>query len=153
MCLNNRNIILQVFPNWVKKVTIPIFLISFLISHADDAIKGFRNGYSDQSYNYIPEGPSGLVELFVGGGQVIHILEVISLLMILIYVLSKEKIEDDYIKKLSLESNQLSFLLIIILAIVLYSFGINNIYGLEDSVGIFMTLYLVFFSLKKEYIK
>lgn len=139
----------QIFPNWVKKITIPVFLISFVTSQADDFIKGWRDGHNNQSYNYDPDRSTRLVEIYMGGGRVMHILEVISLLMVLFYVLSKEKIEDEYIKKLRFESYQVSFILIVIIAITFYTFDIDFRYGLGDSVGIFMFLYLIIFFFKK----
>lgn len=141
----------QILPNWFKKISFIIFLATYLLSNGDDAIHGFRDGISGKSYNYTvnnTETPHLFLDM-VGGENSIHWLKIISILALITYMLSKEKVEDDYISILRLESYQLTFLIITIVAFIFYLFKVNTLYGIYDSVTLFICLYLIIFFLKK----
>jgi hypothetical protein len=80
---------IKMLPNWGKKLGFSVFITCFFISGYSD----FMDGLTGQSYN------TGKYENLVGR-QLSHVLEILSILGLIIYMFSKEKIEDDYINKL-----------------------------------------------------
>jgi len=64
-------------------------------------------------------------------------------------MLAKEKIEDDYINKLRLESYQLASIVILIITILLYSFSESLKLTLDYFIISFMYFYLIIFFIKK----
>jgi predicted ABC-type exoprotein transport system permease subunit len=67
----------------------------------------------------------------------------------LIYMLSKEKIEDDYIDKLRLESYQLSSAIWLSVSIIIYGFFADVKISLDYIIFLFMLTYLITFFIKK----
>ena len=64
-------------------------------------------------------------------------------------MLSKEKIEDDYINQLRLESYQLTAIIGIVISILLYAFAESKKLTLDYFITLFMYLYLITFFIKK----
>ena len=140
----------QILPNWFKKIALLLFAISFIIVGLDDFLDGFHGARNNTEYNMPIENiGSHLMRDLVGGEKGMYIFKIISLVSILVYMVSKEKVEDDYIKTLRLESFQLSFLIIILVGILFILFDINELYGLFDSLTLFLWLYLIIFFIKK----
>ncbi len=148
---------IQILPNWFKKVAVILFVISTLLSGADDFIAGWHEGVRQGNKN------NSIAEMYeksnhnnyyftnmIGGKEVTHWFGVLASLALLTYLLSKEKIEDDYIKLLRLESYQLSFIIVTIIALFYYLFNKELFFGIADSVNILMLLYLVIFYFKKQ---
>jgi hypothetical protein len=75
--------------------------------------------------------------------------DILYMLGLLIYMLSKEKIEDEYIKILRLESYQLVTILGICFSLISYALSKNLEFTLDYFIFCFMVFYLVIFSLKK----
>ena len=140
---------IQILPNWFKKVALIVFTISYIIVGFDSFLDGVNAAHANQQYDYNEVPESQLMTDFVGGKTVINYLSIISLLSIIAYILSKEKVEDDYINILRLESFQLSFVIIIFVGIVFIIFNKNELFGLFDSVTLFLWLYLSIFFIKK----
>ena len=140
---------IQILPNWFKKVALIVFAISYIIVGFDSFLDGVNDAHANQQYDYNEVPESQLMTDFVGGKTVINYLSIISLLSIIAYILSKEKVEDDYINILRLESFQLSFVIIIFVGIVFILFDKNELFGLFDSVTLFLWLYLSIFFMKK----
>lgn len=140
---------IQILPNWFKKVALIVFAISYIIVGFDSFLDGVNDAHANQQYDYNEVPESQLMTDFVGGKTVINYLSIISLLSIIAYILSKEKVEDDYINILRLESFQLSFVIIIFVGIVFIIFDKNELFGLFDSVTLFLWLYLSIFFMKK----
>ncbi len=141
---------IQVLPNWFKKIALIVFIITSIISGGDDFSNGFNSGYYD--YNQFQEESQREVTLiadFFGGEQVMHWFHVISVLSILTYMIAKEKVEDDYIKLLRLESYQLAFIIIVLVSFVINIFSVEFKYGLSDTLSLFLWLYLIVFYIKK----
>jgi hypothetical protein len=63
--------------------------------------------------------------------------------------MSKEKIEDDYINKLRLESYQLTILLGLFITFVIYIISGNQSLNLDYFINLFMIFYLIIFAIKK----
>lgn len=141
---------LQILPNWCKKIGLIIFLVSFIISGADDFMRGYKAGYNDATKrNYIEVKHEPTIFLKTFGETGIHLFEMISIFGMLIYMLSKEKIEDDFIDKLRLESYQISSAIWLTVSIIIYGFFANLKISLDYVIFLFMITYLMTFFIKK----
>ncbi len=144
----------QILPNWFKRIALIVFIISTIIYGADDFIAGWNDGYKKgingekPSYEETNHNNYHYTNL-VGGKDVIHWFSIISSFSLLLYMLSKEKIEDDYIKLLRLEAYQISFLILVFLSFISFLLGKVFLSELDDSVILFMFLYLIVFYFKK----
>ena len=139
---------IQILPNWFKRIALVVFIVSSILSQGDDFIQGFNDGMSYTS-NKSPQISQDFITNMIGGKQNAYYFKIITLASLLTYLLSKEKIEDDYIKLLRLETYQLSFLIIVIVAFIFFVLGKEHLYNLYDSVQVFLWLYLIIFFLKK----
>jgi len=124
----------QILPNWGKKLGIVLYIIGAIPS----ALAGFNQGHNE----------------FKNPDLVTHInslwySDILLYLGLIIYFLSKEKIEDDYINKIRLESYQLTVLIGIILSFITFiifkNIEIHNSLFLES----FLLIYLLIFWCKK----
>ncbi|WP_434037162.1 hypothetical protein [Formosa sp. 4Alg 33] len=79
----------------------------------------------------------------------VHLFLVLSYIGLFTYILSKEKVEDDYINKLRLESYQLSVLLFIILSLIIFVFFKDLKLTFDYFLESFMLIYLIIFFFKK----
>lgn len=144
---------IQFFPNWVKKISFLIFLISAVISGGDDFMNGFYDGAKNSEQNTIYKNKYSqeihFFETLVGDKTNLKKAAIISIIAMIIYIMSKEKYEDDYIKFLRLESFQVTFLTVVLFTLILYIARWNYKYGLGDSLTIFLLLYLIIFWIKK----
>jgi hypothetical protein len=132
----------QILPNWCKKLGITLFIVFSFISGLDDFIDGFNSGKGLQI------GDSNLFKSYFGE-NLLHYFSVISIIGMIIYMLSKEKIEDDYINKLRLESYQLTAIIGLIISLILYGFSENLKFTLDYFISLFMYFYLITFFIKK----
>ena len=139
---------IQVLPNWFKKVSLTLFLMTYILSNGDDFIDGFNTTRYIENKSADTETSHTFYNM-TSGDNTIHWLKVISILSLITYMLSREKIEDDYISILRLESYQLSFLIITVAALFFYLLKVNTLYGVFDSVTLFIWLYLMIFFFKK----
>ena len=136
----------QIFPNWCKKLGLTLFIVFSFISGFDDFIEGFNSGF-----NYGKDLHIANTNVFKSyfGENLLHYFSVISIIGMLIYMLSKEKIEDDYISKLRLESYQLTAIIGLIISLLLYAFSKDLKFALENFISLFMYFYLITFFIKK----
>ncbi|MDO6813914.1 hypothetical protein [Tenacibaculum soleae] len=120
----------QILPNWCKKTGIVLYVIGALPS----AYRGFMDGIHGNS--------------FIRTEDLWHY-DIILYLGLLIYFLSKEKIEDDYINKIRLESYQLTLLISIIISFITFiifkDIKVYNSLFLES----FLLIFLIIFWFKK----
>ncbi|WP_456376294.1 hypothetical protein [Lutibacter sp.] len=133
---------IQIFPNWCKKLGLIIFFLFSFVSGGDDFIDGLIG------HPYKSEIGSTLF-LSYFGENLIHFFDVLGIIGILIYMMSKEKIEDDYITKLRLESFQLTAIIGLSLTILLYAFSKDIKLTLDYFIMLFLMFYLVIFFIKK----
>ena len=135
---------LQIFPNWCKKLGVIMFIV-FHLGRLYDFTIGFIEGLNDISLdnkvflyeNYFEENTRLLFST-------------LSLMGMLIYMLSKERIEDDYINKLRLESYQLAFIIITSITLILYLFGFSlDIISVDTVIFLLLVSYLIIFAIKK----
>ncbi|NLP57277.1 hypothetical protein [Lutibacter sp. B1] len=142
---------LQILPNWCKKLGLVVFLVFSFLGVGDDFIDGFNSGYNvASSRNHIlPINENVFTFSSYFGENLTHFFEILGIIGILIYMISKEKIEDDYIDKLRLESYQLSAIIGLILSILLYSFSKDLKLTLDYFIMIYLIFYFTIFSIKK----
>tara|TARA_R110001606_G_scaffold394396_1_gene565266 strand:- start:310 stop:711 length:402 start_codon:yes stop_codon:yes gene_type:complete len=127
---------LQILPNWGKKLGFSLFILFGI----DDFIRGW-NSFDDP--NYI--GPyENLLGVFT---QTLCV--TLSMVGLLIYMLSKEKIEDEYIKILRLESFQLTTIIAIITALVFFATSKGLELPLDYFIFNYMIVYFLIFRFKK----
>ena len=132
----------QILPNWCKKLGLTIFIIAELLTAGDSFMDGF---------NHVPEGTHHYFnDLY--GPTLYTIFYVLPMFGLLIYLFSKEKIEDDYINILRLQSYQITITVFLIIAFVIYLMTQNINIGLEITLELFMITYLIVFWNKKRLI-
>jgi len=144
---------LQVLPNWCKKLGLAFFIIFSFIVARDQVLAGwysvpYNSPYKTLDYTTPPPNKITNYTSFFGV-KTLHFMDVISILGILIYMLSKEKVEDDYINQLRLESYQLTAIVGIIISILLYAFSEDIKLSLDYFITLFMYFYLITFFIKK----
>lgn len=138
---------LQIFPNWGKKVGVLTFIIFSFLEGRDDAIRGFVEGATLKPYSLKENEIFSFEEYF--GSHLILLFSILSLAGMLIYILSKEKVEDDYINKIRLESYQLSFLFAIFIALLFLVIGFKAFLEIRNVISILLAIYLIIFAIKK----
>ena len=138
----------QILPNRFKKVGLILFIVFSALASKDSIVRGFNAGYN---YNRtIPETVKSDSLVHVTESTITqHYLSVISIIGIIIYLMSKEKIEDDYINKLRLESYQLTALISLFAALILFIFSSQLKFYLDDFITMFLFVYLITFYIKK----
>lgn len=136
---------IQILPNWFKKIALVLFFVFSLLSGADSFIEGY-NSYECRDCEKIEQ-----VSYFkdAWGENTLHIFAILAYVFLISYLLCKEKVEDDYIKLLRLESFQLSFLLIVCVSFLFYLFKVNFMRNVDDTFALFLLLYLSIFAIKK----
>ena len=78
-----------------------------------------------------------------------HLFEVLAIIGMVIYMFSKEKVEDDYINILRLESFQLTSLIGLLITITSYiAYGNLNL-NLDYFINLYLMFYLIIFAIKK----
>lgn len=132
---------IKMLPNWCKKLGVSIFLLGFIVS----GYKGFMDGMTGYAVN--GDKFDNFERLF--SDPMLHLFDIIAILGMVIYMFSKEKIEDDYINKLRLESYQLTALIGLGITIILYTFSNNIKLSLDYFINLFLMFYLIAFALKK----
>lgn len=141
----------QILPNWCKKVGLLIFIIFSFLGSGDDFMDGLKSGYNDYSNNNhiinTRENTTTFSSYF--GENLTHFFEILGIIGILIYMISKEKIEDDYINKLRLESFQLTSIIGLLISILLYAFSKDLEVTLDYFIMLYLMFYLIIFFIKK----
>jgi len=138
---------IQILPNWFKKVGLIMFIVFSFLGSGDASLEGYNSGYY---YNKdIPENVK--TDLFSSYFEetLIHSFNIIAIIGMIIYIMSKEKIEDDYINKLRLESYQLTALISLFAALILFIFSSQLKFYLDDFITMFLFIYLITFFIKK----
>ena len=132
---------IQLLPNYFKWIG----LLMFILGGVPDFIEGY-NGYSHGAC----EGCNHDTITSPFSEQTAFILSIISLLGIIVYSISKEKIEDEFIKILRWESITTTFVLSVI-----FILGQTILYGRENTpfastlLEYQMLIYLIIFFFKK----
>jgi len=158
---------IKMLPNWCKKLGLVVFILSMVISltyveNRGDFIRGWNDGRNqtrskdkssiDDSFSVSEIKTLKLKPLLfekMFGSNSLHFIEILILLSMIVYMLAKEKVEDDYINKLRLESYQLTAVLALVSSVVLYSFYGNLRLRLNLLISLFLLFYLITFTIKK----
>jgi len=129
----------QILPNWGKRLGLFIFLISFFLVGGDPFMDGYQG---------VPSGTHHSVKDFLGN-TLFSFFDALPLIGLLIYMFSKEKVEDDYIRLIRLQSYQATVILLLIVALAIYLFNVDYEVSLDMVLSLFMILFLVIFFFKK----
>jgi hypothetical protein len=133
---------LQVFPNWCKRLGFIMFIVFLFLDGGDHLLNSFS-----ESLIVDNKGIFGLLQAFTGGGKIFDILIILGLLL---YLFSKEKTEDDYIKILRLESYQFTSIALVLIALIFFLFSFKIRLTIENFISVFIILNLTVFSFKKK---
>jgi hypothetical protein len=144
----------KMLPNWCKKLGFLLFIFGFI---ATSSIGSFREGFNEGYNAYNPK----KIEVNIASddelqtpeasenGNSNHIYDVVLILGMIIYLFSREKIEDDYINKLRLESYQFTAIMGLVVTIVFYAFSKDLELTLDYFLILFLWTYLLTFAIKK----
>lgn len=133
----------QILPNWCKKLGVTMFILFSFISNGEEFLDGMTGApYNSETSDYLP-----FLNYF--SEPVLHLFSIISMLGVLIYILSKEKVEDDYIQNLRLDSFQLTAIIGLVISILLYSFSKDMKLTLDYFIYLSTWCYLIIFFIKK----
>lgn len=138
---------LQILPNWFKKVGLLLFIVFSFLGGSNAFKEGYNKGYY---YNQdIPADvkTDSITKYF--GETFIHYFDIIAIIGMIIYIISKEKVEDDYINKLRLESYQITALISLFAALILFIFSNQLKFYIDDFITMFLFIYLITFYIKK----
>ena len=148
----------QILPNWCKKLGLAMFIIFSIISGYDDVVNEACDGWNsvqpledklaNKTFTPPPRSEDSIFKDLLGE-KTLHYLDALSLFGVLIYMLSKEKIEDDYINILRLESYKFTAIVGILISILLYAFSEEIKLSIDYFITLFMYLYLITFFIKK----
>lgn len=147
----------QILPNWFKKLGLVIFFfatimnggINFLNSSKLYRIPGIDVNSVGKSIEY-DSGFTGLLSAFTGGAFP-HYIDILAILGMLVYIIAREKVEDDYINKLRLESFQLTTIIGLIAAIIIYTTARDLMLTLDYYIFPFIWTYLILFVIKRRF--
>ena len=133
---------IKMLPNWCKKLGFAVFLIGSFISGYKGFMQGLTGELNSNSTKY---------DFFVNSfnDPVLHFFEVLAVFGMILYMFSKEKIEDDYINILRLESYQLAILIGLALTVVIYIVWGNLSFKIDYIINLFLIFYLIIFAFKK----
>jgi len=129
----------QILPNWSKKLGLSVFVVFELLTVGDSFMDGFY-GMPYGSHTFFKD---------LYGENLYSVFYALPLIGLLIYMLSKEKIEDDYIKLIRLQSYQTGIVVLLLIALIIFLFDITFEISLGMAISIFMMLFLVIFYFKK----
>ena len=146
LLFDNNQILLtmknQFLPNYFKWIG----LLMFIVGGVPDFIRGWNEGYGEGACNGCDEADIP----FIFSEQTAFILSVISLLGMIIYSVSREKIEDEFTKVLRWESITLTFVLTVVLMLItLLIYKKSDIFTAYNVLEIQLYLYLIIFFFKK----
>ncbi|MFS4415541.1 hypothetical protein [Maribacter sp. 2307ULW6-5] len=135
----------QILPNWCKKLGALLFFVCLVLSGYDDFMDGFLgvNCNCSAADSLETDGE----RLFPR--EVTSALNILAMLGLFIYVISKEKVEDELIELLRLKAFQTSIFIFILLCFVLYMFDNELKFTPDYFLFLYMALYLLIFRFKK----
>lgn len=134
---------IQILPNWYKKIGLILFIIASLLNGS----LNFLN--TSQKVTESGNGIQGLLNAF-SGGALNYGIDFIAIIAMLIFMASKEKVEDDYIDKLRLESFQFTFIIGLLVTILMYVFAKDLKLTLNFFIFPLLWSYIVIFFIKRK---
>ncbi|CDF77758.1 conserved hypothetical membrane protein [Formosa agariphila KMM 3901] len=147
---------IQILPNWCKKLGALAFIVFTFISAAyytvdcnEYCINTPQIESSQDNHPNTTQSETKPESLDHSENNLSHLFSILSYVGLFIYMLSREKVEDDYINKLRLESYQLTIILLLIISIITYAFFKELRMSFDYFLETFMILYLIIFFFKK----
>jgi len=130
---------IQLLPNYFKWIGLTLFL--------GGAIPNFMRGFTEGYNEY---GADQMVNTLPFSEQTYLIAGIISLLGMIVYALSKEKIEDEFLKVLRWQSVTIAFVVSIVIVIVdMLLHGTKDIIDGQFLTELQLLSYLIVFAFKK----
>ena len=144
----------QILPNWCKKLGLTLFIIASLLNGSLNFINNSINKYGVSGINSSELGEQSSNEILVllnafTGGALSYDIDFLAIIAILVYMISKEKVEDNYINKLRLESFQLTFIIGLLTTIVVYILDKNLKLTLDYFIFPLLWSYIIIFFVKR----
>lgn len=141
----------QIFPNWSKKIGLVFFITASLINGGVNFFKAPKTiqGIDATSLNILNEnGFRTLLNAFTGGA-LMNSINIFAIVGMIIYILSKEKIEDDYINKLRLEAFQLTTVVGLLIVVSLFFLPKELKLTLDYIIYPYLWFYIAIFFIKR----
>ncbi len=144
----------QILPNWCKKLGLILFIVASLFNGSINFITNSINKLglpginTDELGEQSSYGIVGLLNAFTAG-YFSYGIGFLAIIAVLVYMISKEKVEDDYINKLRLESFQLTFIIGLITTIVFYILDKNLKLTLDYFIFPLLWSYIILFFIKR----
>jgi len=137
---------LQLLPNYFKKIGLSLFLITML----PNFFRGFWEGFQGHPQGYYE---SILAKYSILGiplnEQFFSTLGILSVLGLIIYALSKDKVFDEFLLQLRLESIHLSFFVSVLIIFVMLFFEPNSEISALFVVELQVLIFLITNKIKK----
>jgi len=114
---------MKLLPHYFKWIGLIIFFVGLTVNIIDDGRRGFIEGYNDAI-----DDPSERIETEfhpVFPDRVTHFSDIALLIGLLIYILAKNKMEDEFMQKLRYESAFLVMVLSLFIVLIIYLFNEN----------------------------
>ncbi len=142
---------IQFLPNWCKKVGITLFFIGVMIMLAHVLEPAFADTSDSAKVRGAKTGIR-TAEFLLGTAKSPSWLEYFSKLAmltgVLIFILAKEKFEDEYINQMRTESFQFTLLVLLGIYLLCLIFGVLKIFS-GFFLFLFFIIYLLTFTIKK----
>lgn len=129
----------KLLPNYFKKIGLAVFFISFFLGGGDSFMDGFKQ-VTPGTHHYFKN---------IYGPLLNKIISVAPIIGLLIYLFSKEKIEDEYVKLFRLETFQTATVIGLLIGLTFYLFNENLKFSLESFLFIYIVIYFFILSIKK----
>lgn len=130
----------QILPNWCKKTGLAIFILFSLLTAGDSVMDGWT-GVTEGTHHYFKD---------LYGNELFSVFYILPTLGLLVFLFSKEKTEDDFIRFLRLQSYQITVVIFLLIAFIVYVVNPKMQFSLELWLSLFMIFYLILFSYKKK---
>ncbi len=146
---------IQILPSKYKKIGLILFSIASLCNGGINFIANSIYKYKTlenttiNMEEFYDNSFLTLLNAFSGGG-LLYGIDFFAILAILIYMISKEKTEDDYIHKLRLESFQLTFIIGLLVTIITYILAKDIKLTLDYFIFPLLWCYLIIFFFKRK---
>ncbi len=151
---------IYILPNWFKKIGLTFFIVASLLNGSINFLNSSNKLYSidaplpginvnELGIDSASNGFKGLINAFTGGALP-YIINILAIIGIFVYIVSREKVEDDFINKLRLESFQLTTIIGLMVATVFYIVAGETKFTLDYFIFPLLWSYLIIFFLKRK---
>lgn len=140
---------MKLLPHFFKWIGLLTFFIGFMVTAIDDGREDFLEGYCSAAHIEKPEDVN-IQRVFPE--KTMHIADVALLIGLLLYILAKNKREDEFFRQLRYESAFLVMVLSIVIILLVYIFNRGFKLGASDFLSMQMIGYLIVRALKRKVI-